>query len=119
MHGHETHAVACRHVTHTDHLVVVHVELVALLHLAVEQQLRALAELRGHPGTVPPDGHHRPRLVEYSRLHSLAPAVAHRLHRDAAHADRDRGLLAHAHRRDRPRVAPVVVGVGEEATVAV
>ncbi len=88
-------------------------ELVAVLHLAVEQHLRALAHLRRHPGLVEPHRHRRPGLVEDARVHALAAAVAHRLHADRADRHGDRRLLPHAHRRYRTRVAAVLVGVRE------
>ena len=79
VHGHEADGVD-RRVALPDELVLGDPELVAAAQLAVQQHLRALAELAGDPRLVEPHGQQRAGLVEHARLHPLAATVAHGAH---------------------------------------
>ena len=83
-------------------------ELVAVLALPVEEDLRVGTELLGKPRLVEPDRQHRPAFVGHARLHALTP-VAHRPHGDAADDHGDGGLVARAQVGHRTGVALAVL----------
>ena len=92
VHRHQADGVH-RSVAPAERLVLGHPELTAAAEPAVQQHLRALAQLAGEPGLVEPDRHERAALVRGARLDPLAPPVAHRPDAHRAHDHGHRGLL--------------------------